>query len=133
MLLYMLSVESAFSLFDTVTNHISPSPVVVSTVTTQELTPASTEISTTDVMNVGSISETELVTTQMETTASTGVATTLATKGITTTALQVATTANEDVGGTTTLATVTATSDAATFTNSSKFFMWREFYLLFFF
>ena len=127
MLLCVLCVASAFSFFDTATNHLSPSPVVVFTAATQDLTPASSEISTTGAMDMGSISETELVTSQMETIASAGLTTTLATKVFTTAALQVGTTADEEEGGRTAMATVTATSDGVTSTNSSMFYMWREF------
>ena len=110
--LCVLYMASACCLYDSAMNHPTPSTVVVSNAATQDIFPASTVTGTTYAMDIGSISDTELVT-KVETSAS-----------IVETQV-IGTNTDEEVDGTATLVTVTASPDAETSTSSSMLFMWR--------
>ena len=113
-LLCMLYVASGCCLYDSAINYPTPSIVVESNSATQEIFPTSTEMGTTGAMDVGSISDTEMVT-KVETTVSIVEIPVIGTN------------TDKEVDGTATFVTVTATPDEETSTTSSMFFMWREF------
>ena len=107
-------------LYDSAMNHTTPSNVAVSNAATLEMLPTSTEMVTTGATNIGAISDNQMVT-KVEPTASL-------------VDTQVMGTYTDKVGdGTATLVTATATPDVGISTNSSMFFMWREFLFLCFF
>ncbi len=114
LLLCVLNMASACCLYDSSMNHPTPSTVAVSNAAIQEILPISTEMSTTGAMNVASISDNEMVT-KVETTA------------LIVESQMMGTNTAIVVDGTATLVAATATPDAETSTNSSMFFMWREF------
>ena len=119
MLLGVLYMTSASFFYDSALNHPTPSTVVVSNAATEEIIPATTEMGTTGAMDIGSFTDTDMVT-KLKTTASI-----IETQVI-------GTNTDEEVDGTVTLVTVTASPDGETSTNSSMFFMWREFSSFFF-
>ena len=117
LLLCQLYMAYQCCLYDSAINHPTPSTVAVSNAATLEILQNSSEMGTRGAMNVGAISDNEMVT-KVETTASM-------------VELQVmGTNTDKVVEGTATLVTATATPDVKTSTNSSMFFMWREFLFL---
>ena len=120
LLLCVLYMASDCCFYDSAINHPTLSTVAVSNAATLEILPTSTEMDTTGTMKLGSISDNEMVT-KVETTASKVESQVMGTNTA------------KVVDGTATLFTATATPDAENSTNSSMFFMWREFHFHFFF
>ena len=114
MLLCVLYMASACCLYDSAMNHPTPSTVFVSNTATQEIIPAPIEMGTTGAMDLGSITDTEMVT-KVKTTAS-----------IVETQV-IGTNTDEEVDGTDTLVTATVSPDAETSTTTGMFFMWADF------
>ena len=120
MLICLLYLASESCLYDSATNHTTPSNLAVSNAATLEILPTTTETGTTGDTNVGTILDNEMVT-KVETTASLVESQVMGTN------------TDKLVDGTATFVTATATPEVVTSTNSSMFFMWREFLLLLFF
>ena len=118
LLLCMLYMASACCLYDSAMNHPSPT-MAVSNAATLEILPTSTEMGITGAMDIGTISDTEMVT-KVAATASIVESQVIGTN------------IDEVVDDTATLFTATATPDAETSTNSSMFFMWKNFAFLVF-
>ena len=120
LLICLLYLASESCLYDSATNHTTPSNLAVSNAATLEILPTTTETGTTGDTNVGTILDNEMVT-KVETTASLVESQVMGTN------------TDKLVDGTATFVTATATPEVVTSTNSSMFFMWREFLLLLFF
>ena len=115
LLICLLYMASESCLYDSAMNHTTPSNVAVSDAATQEILPTSTEMGSTGATNIGALSDNEMVT-----------------NGETTAALVESQVMGTNTGkvedGTATLVTATAIPDVGTSTNSSMFFMLREFF-----
>ena len=114
MLIGVLSMASACSFYDSAINNPTPSTMVISKAATQEIIPATTEKGTTGAMDIASSTDTDMVT-KLKTTASIVETQVIGTK------------TDEEVDGTDTLVTLSASPEAESSTISSMFFMWSEF------